>query len=69
MHMCTYQPLLVFISDAMVRGTSKGSGMEELNLLAHLIGSASTNKKEFRLNLFPSEDDEEGSVIFKDSRE
>ncbi|XP_050726539.1 protein OSCP1-like [Eriocheir sinensis] len=47
-------------SDAEVRGTSKGSGMDELNLLVQLIGRAPTNKKEFRLNLFPSEEDEEG---------
>ncbi|MPC95652.1 hypothetical protein E2C01_090872 [Portunus trituberculatus] len=37
----------------------KGRGMSELNLLAQLIGSAPSSK-EFRLNLFPSEDDEEG---------
>lgn len=47
----------------MVRGTTKGSGMDELNLLAQLIGSTPTDKKEFRLNLFPSEEDEEGSVL------
>lgn len=62
MLMCSHQQLLfVPNSDAEVRGTSKGSGMDELNLLVQLIGTAPTNKKEFRLNLFPSEE-EEGSV-------
>ncbi|KAK4319855.1 hypothetical protein Pmani_009242 [Petrolisthes manimaculis] len=38
-------------------GPMKGRGQEELNLLAQLIGSLSTTKKEFRLNLFPADDD------------
>lgn len=63
MLVCSHQQLLfVPNSDAEVRGTSKGSGMDELNLLVQLIGTAPTNKKEFRLNLFPSEEEEEGSV-------
>ncbi|KAK8389925.1 hypothetical protein O3P69_012851 [Scylla paramamosain] len=41
-------------------GGARGRGMTELNLLAQLIGSAPSSK-EFRLNLFPSEDDEDGA--------
>lgn len=60
---CPHPPLLfALISDAMVRGTSKGSGMDELNLLVQLIGTGPTNDKEFRLNLFQSEEDEKWSV-------
>ena len=51
--------IIIASSDVMGRGTTKGSGMTELNLLAQLIGSMHTSK-EFRLNLFPSEEDEEG---------
>ena len=35
---------------------TKVKGREELNLLAQIIGNASGKAKEFRLNLFPSED-------------
>ncbi|XP_071544185.1 protein OSCP1 [Panulirus ornatus] len=55
-------PSLTTSDDGRGSGFISGTARDELNLLAQLIGSASSSKKEFRLNLFPADEDNRSSV-------